>query len=237
MKRIVKLFVLCALWSMASLAHAEEADQLAKLLKDKDPDVRRNAAEQLKEMGKQAKPAMNALIQALKDDKDLFVRRFAAKALGAIGIDAKVAVPALTTALHDGERDGKPELSEAAVEALGQMGPTAVAPLIEVLKLKSTEKPEKGKKNVPMETKDGTLRNMAAKALGGMGKDAKPAVSALTDLLKDRQARTEAAKALGNIGPDAKDALDTLKDAVKKKEKDKGFKQAVKDAVKQIEAQ
>jgi HEAT repeat protein len=173
----------------------------------------------------------------LKDDKDMFVRRFAAKAIGGIGTDAKSAVPALTNAMHDGLKDGKTELSEAAVEALGHMGPTAVAPLVEALKTKSTDKPEGGKKKEVVETKEGAIRKLAAQAIGSLGKDAKTAVPTLTDLLKDKEARTEAAQALGNIGPDAKSALDALKEIEdNKKEKDKAFKKAVGSAIKKIEA-
>src|SRR5436309_7419196 len=126
MKSAVKLLVFAILYTFITPAHADDAATLAKELKNKDPDVRRNAAQQLSEMGADAKPALSSLIEAVKSDKDIFVRRFAAKAIGGIGPDAKSAVPALTTAMHDGIKEDKLELSDAAVEALGHLGSSAV---------------------------------------------------------------------------------------------------------------
>jgi hypothetical protein len=63
-------------------------------------------------------------------------------------------------------------------------------------------------------------------------------VPALIDSLRDPGVRTEAAVALGNIGPDARDAVSALQDATKAKgnKKDKGFKDAVSQAIKKIQA-
>src|SRR5262249_57715584 len=67
----------------ASLLPAADADvaDLVKKLSSKDNEVRRSAASDLADLGKDAKDAVPALTKALKD-KDLYVRRFAAQALG-----------------------------------------------------------------------------------------------------------------------------------------------------------
>src|SRR5438445_4084491 len=60
---------------LAASAHAADVDALVKKLSNRDSDVRRAAAKELAEMGTEAKPALPALLKALKDD-DKFVRRF-----------------------------------------------------------------------------------------------------------------------------------------------------------------
>ncbi len=90
-----------------------------------------------------------------------------------------------------------------------------------------------------LKDKDAQNRRAAAKGLAEAGPDAKPAVPALIDALKDKDVRTDAAVALGDIGPAAKDAVEPLRDAVsdkKKVKKDKPFKQAVNEAIKKINA-
>src|SRR5262249_39715734 len=118
-------FALC----LTTSARAADVKDLIKNLKDKDTDVRRRAAGQLKDLGSDAKPAAEALILAVKDEA-LYVRRFAVQALGAIGPDVKGVVPALAGALKDSER----RVVEAAAGALGGMGSAAVQPLLGLLR-------------------------------------------------------------------------------------------------------
>ncbi|HKI37754.1 MAG TPA: HEAT repeat domain-containing protein [Gemmataceae bacterium] len=235
MKTLLRGLVLGVACCVAAAAQAADVTKLVADLKSNDSDVRRAAAKGLAEMGPDAKPAAPALITALKNDKDLFVRRFAAQALGEVEADPKTAVPALSAVLKE---EDKKELVEAAVTSLGKMGQPAVPPLIDALKNKAAA-PNKDKKKGPAPA-DPTafVRTKAAEALGNIGPKAKAAVPALTDALRDANVRTEAAIALGNIGPDAKDAVPALQDAAKAKgnKKDKGFKQAVNDAVKKIQA-
>ncbi|MFM7148831.1 MAG: HEAT repeat domain-containing protein [Gemmataceae bacterium] len=108
--------------------HAEDVSLLARKLTSSDNEERRRAATELGELGKEAKPALPALIQATKD-QDRYVRRFVAQAIGAIGPDAKDAVPALSDLLAD----EKPQVREAAVKALGKMGPAAIPALNKAL--------------------------------------------------------------------------------------------------------
>ena len=67
-------------------------------LKDTDSEVRFNAATVLSAIGPDAKPAVPALIEALKVNG---IRKTAAVALGVIGPEAKPAVPALIKGFQD----------------------------------------------------------------------------------------------------------------------------------------
>jgi radical SAM protein with 4Fe4S-binding SPASM domain len=73
-------------------------------------------------MGPQAKEAVPALTDALKDG-DATVRSGAASALGAVGPEAKPAVPALMELLRDKEQ----YVRVGAARALGSIGPEAKA--------------------------------------------------------------------------------------------------------------
>ena len=72
-------------------------------LSDKNPIVRRAAAEQLIGVSKDhVDTVLPLLIKALKDE-DKYVRRYTAMALGAIGKPAVNAIPALIESLKDEE--------------------------------------------------------------------------------------------------------------------------------------
>ena len=59
---------------------------------------------------------------------------------------------------------------------------------------------------------DEKVRNAAARTLGKIGQEAKPAVAALTRLLADANDHTQeaAADALGEIGPESRSAIPAL---------------------------
>jgi len=88
---------------------------------------------------------------------------------------------------------------EAAADALGRIGPSAIPQLIELLK---SPEPD--------------VRLIAAQVLARMGSDAKEAVPHLIPLLKDRdeRIRKSAARTLGRIGPDAAAAVPELMQAL-----------------------
>jgi HEAT repeat protein len=88
---------------------------------------------------------------------------------------------------------------EAAADALGRIGPSAIPQLIELLK---SPEPD--------------VRLIAAQVLARMGSDAKDAVPHLIPLLKDRDERIRkaAARTLGRIGPDAAAAVPELMQAL-----------------------
>src|SRR4051812_5084032 len=94
--------LLVSLAALAFLSGPARADvaALIKKLANSDNEVRRAAAKELGELGKDAKPAVKALAGRLKA-RALSVRRYAAEALGSIGPDAKEAIPDLTRALGD----------------------------------------------------------------------------------------------------------------------------------------
>ena len=218
MKTLLKAVgvVLC----MTAAVHAAEVTELVAQLKNQDPALRRTAAKELGEAGANAKTAVPALSVALKD-KDWHVRRFSALALANIGPDAKKATPNLAALLNNAKE--QKEVQEAAAEALGKIGAGSVDALVKAVKDSD---------------RDPMIRKKAIEGLAAIGPDAKSAVPALTRALKDGTLRLDAAIALGDIGPGAKSALETLKEtaANKKNKKDKAFKQAVKEAVRKINA-
>jgi len=71
------------------------------------------------------------------------------------------------------------------------------------------------------ESKDPNLRYWAAESLGRLGHQARPAVPALAEALKDedKNVRMGAAYALAELGPDARDALHALQAAARDPEK------------------
>jgi HEAT repeat protein len=142
-------------------------------LKDKDENVREQAAEALGEI--RDATGVPALIDALKD-KDENVREQVARALGNIGDAA--AVPALIEALKNADE----HVRMYAASALGKFGDaTAVPALMEALK-----------------DENRIVRGLTTEALEQIGDVA--AVPALIKALKDKDVRKQAANALGKIG-------------------------------------
>jgi len=192
---------------------AEEVADLVRKLKDKDQEVRRAAARALAESGAAAKPAIPELIAALKDS-DLYVRRFACQAFAAMGPEAKEAIPALSKALDDDKKQvrgaalialtkmgeaGRPALSkaltnpnpdvqEAAIAAVGETGKEGDGPLGELAKDARF---------------DVDIRRQAIDVLKNLGKESRPAVPALIEVIK-------ATKAKGDVTRLRDDAIKTL---------------------------
>ena len=77
------LFVSNAGDALAQKQSASDVDNLREMLKDKDPNIRRNAAQALGHMGPGAKAAVPALTEATQS-KNYFVRQSAVAALGKI---------------------------------------------------------------------------------------------------------------------------------------------------------
>ena len=189
---------------------------------------RMSGADALGAIGPEAKAAVPALAQALKD-KDCDVRLYAAVALGKIGSEAGVAVPALIEALKDEDLC----VRMGAEKALGEIGPTAMPALIEALKdedLGVRTGAEKalggiGPAAVPalieaLKEEDLDVRCSAAQALGEIGAQATVAVCDLIEALRDENLpiRWRAAAALGKIGPGAKAAVPALIEGLRDKE-------------------
>jgi HEAT repeat protein len=174
---------------------------LVKDLKSKDPSVRGQAAEELCQVGPEAKDAIAALTEALKDP-DGRVRVNAAEAVWRVGRKPEAAVTVLVAALGDKEV----QCRRLAAETLWRMGPAArgaVGALAEALK-----------------DKDGDVRWDAAETLWRIGPEARAAITGLTGALKheDRNVRRSAAGALGSLGPEAKVAVPALTKALQDKD-------------------
>lgn len=209
---------------------AEEANRPSQekeqsKLRSPEPEVRGFAARALGKMGPEAKGAVPALTEMLRDQatytvpfrgvvetpfgkmatvgkKMVYVRANAAEALGSIGPEAEAAIPALLESLQDWQA----EVRKAAADALGNIGPTAKEAVPDLTRL--------------LRDKESGVRGFAARALGKIGSEAKPAIRALTELLHDEpmdgvgpktgHVCDIAAEALQQIGPEA--AIPALRD-------------------------
>ena len=155
----------------------EALPSLIKALSDKEPDVRKSAADAIMRIGPYAKDAIPALIKALTD-KESEIRRTAADALFTMREEARAAIPSLISLLNDRER----EVRSSAADTLGSIGPEAkqaVPVLISLLKDNHHD-----------------VRKSSAFALGKIGL---PAVPALLESLKqeNKLVRSYAADAWG----------------------------------------
>jgi len=185
---------------------ANAAVPLAKGLLKSDPTaaVREMAAFALGEMGPRAKDAGPDLINALSEDPAPSVRGSAARALGHLAAEAVTAVPALIRALDDKTAylhgDGPfydPScVCNDAAKALGRLKASDAVPAL--AGQLSDSRPH--------------VSRAAAKALGGIGPEAKAAVPALIKALKNpnQWACQSAIEAIGRIGPAAAEAVPTL---------------------------
>ena len=91
-------------------------ERLIKNLGEPDGVVRCNALFSLKELGEQAKPALDAIKRFLHDKSDPYLQIIAAGAIGAIDRSDPEAVPVLIAALND----PKPIHRATACEFLGE---------------------------------------------------------------------------------------------------------------------
>jgi HEAT repeat protein len=152
----------------------------------------------------------------LLKDKDWFRRKDAAITLGEMG-DERAIAP-LVTALRDSEWN----VREAAQDALAQIGPPAVEPLIKslreyqvrtfVIQVLGKIKDERVLDPLMAQLRNEEFKDVATKALVEVGL---PAVERLMAVLndKDKNVRKHAVMALGEIG--VKEAIEPLIDATK----------------------
>jgi len=124
-----------------------------------------------------------------------------------------------------------------AYEALCELGPAAVAPLIQALGQSTGDSTQDwwtrdnaafvlgdigpaAKAGIPdlvalLDAKNAKIRGWAAYVLGKIGPDAYEAVPKLLDCLKDEAIRGRAVEALGEIGADATDVVPALIELLK----------------------
>ncbi len=184
----------------------EVVPALVANLKSKNSHARTEAAEDLGQLGVNARTAIPALREAL-NDPDGYVRVYAAEALARIDPESKVDIPVLLAALKDQDA----ALRSATAAALAELGPRS-SPAVEALVS-------------ALQDKEGRVRSVAAYALGKINSDAAhpsfpsgDVVTALAKVLRqDRKdkVRLWAAKALLEFGPDAKRAMPALTTALK----------------------
>jgi HEAT repeat protein len=250
-----KLLGLVVLLIATSPLRAAGVEDLIKSLSSSDNEIRRKAAEELRDLGKEAKPAVKALTKALKDP-DRFVKRFSAQALGNIGDDAKDSIPELAKLLEDGNQS----VREAAVKAIGKMGSAGIPALTKALAGASdvqehainglaTAGPSAvpslalAIKNVKI---DASLRRKAIAGVVALGDDGKGALAALTETVKSpkgigrelNQMRLDAIAALGTLATKEDKAAVKVLDDIAKDEKIRNnqLKNAVKQALKKIQS-
>ena len=159
-------------------------------LSSEQVNVRRRAAQSLREMGLPASAAVPALAQALRDE-DASVRRAATGALGRMG---EAAVPALSEALTVPDE----EVRFAATDSLRQLGyraSTAVPALVKTAANDTTR-----------------VRLGALRALGEMRTNTQPALAALVAALKVPELRLQAVQSIGRMESGAAEAVPKLVD-------------------------
>lgn len=203
----------------AGLALATLGDEtvpaLRDLLKSREPNRRRDAAQVLEAIGPDARDAAADLALLLKD-KEAQVRAAGAAALAALGKEAQDAMPTLLEVLRT---DKSYEVQLQTFQAITLVGSKDPASLQKALKeindntrwatpfiLKQFG--PRAKDAVPhlikaLSHKDSGTRLAAALALGEIGADAKAAVPGLMKILKDTSSsvRMGAAAALASIDP------------------------------------
>jgi HEAT repeat protein len=155
-------------------------------LQARNEKLRIAAIQALANFGEEAARAVPDLVEALHDD-DPLVRAHAIGALGSIGPKAKAAVPSLIGVLRSKERlrTTPAWVDDTATRPHGFQGSS----------------PQRD-----------TLSELAVKALGSIGPDARAAVPSLIELLDDQYVylRLASADALGEIGPSEPSVLPAL---------------------------
>ena len=172
---------------------------LAALLNNKEPDVKRRAAEIISTLPEVPPYAVPSLARALEDEDEV-IRVAAATGIATAGSKgaSKEAAGNLSAAAKksfppefnpDTARSDDPQL--AYFTALARQGKLGTQPTLELLKHKNQ-----------------FVRYYALQTLGEIGKDAKDASAAIRDLLTDPDVALEAVVTLYRVGDDdLKDAL------------------------------
>ena len=162
---------------------AASLDPLLTTIQGHDPAAVANAARGIEWLGKDATPAVAAIIRLLRQTDDASTQVALIKALGGIGAPADDATDVLLATL---DSDHKPVL-RAAIDALGKIGASEAVPALDAM----------------LASDDAFDAGAAASALGGMGPAAKPAIPTLMVLLNkpdmDRYLQGQVAIALGRM--------------------------------------
>jgi len=189
---------LAAVWELQrrDLPAEDVIGPLTKLLHDRNPTVRREAADALGRRGSEAAAPMNHLFDMLCEPKP-DDRVAALRAVGQIVASAEPIVPEIIRLLDDPEND----VTFQAAVTLGNLGCHA-AKAVPVLTRR-------------LETLNNEIAAAAAVALGGIGSAAASAVEALIGVIDhgEGESRMAAAAALGKIGETSDTVVATLHQA------------------------
>ena len=128
---VVRKAAVEALSHLVGPVDKDDAHELYRLLKDKDPETRFNAAFVLAKIGGSdaAAQALPTLQEALKDS-DVHFQELAASAFGGLGKDAAPAVPDLGKVLTEAK---EPDVRRNAAVSLARIGPAARLALPDIL--------------------------------------------------------------------------------------------------------
>ncbi|MFH1009945.1 MAG: HEAT repeat domain-containing protein [bacterium] len=186
--------------------------------------LRRYAARVLGNIRERAPTTVPHLIQALKDD-DTGVRREAIQSLGKLGPLAETSIPFLI----DLRKDPDGEIRYKVISSLSRIGPKTGNLLsyleealyddkLDVQNTAATLLSEYGEGSIPalilaLKSKDKTVRWLAARSLGNLGRIAIAALPALRDALQDEdgQVRSTANEAIEDISKKIGEMLDGVK--------------------------
>ncbi|HLY60651.1 MAG TPA: HEAT repeat domain-containing protein [Terriglobia bacterium] len=152
------------------------------------PGVRVLAAGELGAMGADAVAAIPHFVELAKSDPDYSVRLRAISAMQSIG---PASVPSLRALLAPGQLQHQDKDRWCVIMALGRLGAAAAPAKAELVTILRTEP-------------DHDQRSQAAQALGQIGTDARVAIPALIEALRDphHSVRFHAIRALGHTDPD-----------------------------------
>jgi HEAT repeat protein len=171
---------------------ADDVPALAQALKHDDARVRREAAEDLGQIGAPAAAAVPVLLQLVEKDPEPLTRIAAAKAIAGIDPKNETAIPALVDAL----KDKAALVRQAAAESLGDLGLGGKSVVLALIKT--------------VKDSDALVTWASIDALGQIGPEAAAAVPTLVSALTDGNTRAAAVDALGLIGENARAAIPAL---------------------------
>jgi HEAT repeat protein len=238
----------CEMIGMLHLSHPDAIKILIRALRDETPEVRRQAANVVCQIGSEAKAAVPALINLLESGeaarglvetpfaiRELQIANLALLALSVMGPAARPAVPVI---LRRFPKEDKGEQHDMLTFLAG-IGTAAreSTPLLEkvmqsanqglrvraacVLLRLTPDHPTAAKLvKSALASEDEKTRAQAIQICVEIGPPSKILVAALTGLLDDENEETRilASKALGHIGPDAAPAIPALEKLLTKKD-------------------
>ncbi len=217
-----------AAWALGQLGEVGPTgvQQLAALLADPDPLVRRDTATALAALGKKAAASsVPRLLAMLAHEHDGVVRNTVLDALVRLAGPENRGEP--SDALVELLKDSDPQTRNAAALALAAIGGPRALSAVPVLQQ-------------ALHDEDPHVQELAAAALSSLGPDAAPAVVDLARILKDARdpaTRRNAAVALGligrEIGPAIKPAVPVLVEALERNQP-RAVRQHAAEALAQI---